>query len=124
MVGLAQSLYAWLPIKGKHFEVMGTPVGCLPRTLRYLNVPREPRRSGDPDGLNSKCSRQAARAGDRTGTIAGGVKCQAAGAMCCDKVLLSVGTERHDVGSAGSISTGRVQLLPEKFYPGQHKWSQ
>ncbi|GMN41637.1 hypothetical protein TIFTF001_010867 [Ficus carica] len=44
--------------KEKYLEVMGTSVGCLPRALRYLSVPRGLGCSGDPVGLNFECSWQ------------------------------------------------------------------
>ncbi|GMN32385.1 hypothetical protein TIFTF001_003653 [Ficus carica] len=57
LVDLAQSLCTWSLAKRKHLEVMGTPVRCLLRALRYLNVLCGLGYSGDPIGLNSECSR-------------------------------------------------------------------
>ncbi|GMN23734.1 hypothetical protein TIFTF001_051326 [Ficus carica] len=82
----------------------------------FISVPYRLGCSSDLVGLNSECplrvyifeSGQAAKAGDRTGTVASGVRCQAEDAMCCARVLLLVGTGQHDVASKGSISTGKV----------------
>ncbi|GMN44501.1 hypothetical protein TIFTF001_013693 [Ficus carica] len=61
VAGFAQSLYVWLPIKEKHFEVMETPVGYLSRAFQCLRVPRKLGCSGDPVGLNSECPWQGTR---------------------------------------------------------------
>ncbi|GMN20700.1 hypothetical protein TIFTF001_043150 [Ficus carica] len=88
---------------------------------------------GDPDGLNSECSRRvdmlqvyrcltsngltlrvplAAGAGNRTGTVAGSIRCQAAGTACRAKVLLLVGTGRHDVGNEGPTAQAGLSSCP------------
>ncbi|GMN60402.1 hypothetical protein TIFTF001_029517 [Ficus carica] len=110
--------------KGKHLEVMGTPVRYLSRALRCLNVLRGLGCSDDLIGLNSKCSRrvdmlqpqseQVVGIGDGIGVATGGALGVRWRIECYDRAPLSARTGRVHGAYRQCGELGPVNEVPRE----------
>ncbi|GMN58629.1 hypothetical protein TIFTF001_027730 [Ficus carica] len=114
--GKLRSLCGGSPAKGKHLEVIGTLVGCLPRALRCLNVHHGL-------GLDFECSRQIDMLqpqSEQAGNIVDGIGAatgEASGVRgrieCCDRAPPSAWTGQCDADNKGPTSLGAPRSCPK-----------